>query len=206
MNPPAGTLAPTYFTELYASDPDPWRFASSPYEHAKYEATLASLPRGTYAEALEIGCSIGVMTRRLAGRCARLTAIDVAESALDAARARCADLPHIRFACGAVPSDWPEGVFDLILLSEVVYYLDRDDIAVLVERIRAALRPGGDLVLVHWTGETHYPLSGDAAAEAVIGLGADMLDIRHQDRAPLYRLDVLRRREAAPASPIIPRA
>lgn len=198
MTRPAGSLAPTYFTEMYASDPDPWRFASSPYEHAKYDATLASLPRETYADGLEIGCSIGVLTRRLAGRCARLTAMDIAESALDAARTRCADLPHVGFVRGVVPSDWPEGRFDLILLSEVVYYLDRDDIAALVERIRSALKPGGDLVLVHWTGETHYPLTGDEAAETVIARGADMLDIRHQDRTPLYRLDVLRRRETAP--------
>ncbi|NEU12860.1 methyltransferase domain-containing protein [Methylobacterium sp. BTF04] len=192
MNRHIGSLTPRYFTELYASDPDPWRFATSPYEHAKYDATLASLPRATYAQALEIGCSIGVLTRRLASRCTSLLSVDVAESALDAARERCADLPHVRFAQGAVPAHWPEGRFDLIVLSEVVYYLGRDDIAALVGHLRTALNPGGDLVLVHWTGDTHYPLSGDEAAEAVIALGADSLAIRHQGRTPLYRLDVLR--------------
>ena len=62
-----------------------------------------------------------------------------------------------------MPAQWPEGSFDLILLSEVVYFLDGDDVEHLAARVRGCLRPGGDVVLVHWTGETDYPLSGDAA-------------------------------------------
>ena len=37
------SMSPAWFEALYASDPDPWRFATSPYEAAKYDDTLASL-------------------------------------------------------------------------------------------------------------------------------------------------------------------
>lgn len=185
------SLPPAYFEERYARDPDPWRFRTSGYERAKYSATLDALPRPRYASALEVGCSIGVLTRALAPRCERLLALDVAEAALAQARERCADQPHIRFERGQVPRDWPAGRFDLILLSEVVYYLDAGDVSRLAARIRDGLAPGGDVVLVHWLGDTHYPLSGDEAADLFIAAARDFARIRRQARTDAYRLDVL---------------
>jgi hypothetical protein len=64
-----------YFDDLYAGERDPWEFETSAYEQAKYDATLAALPRPRYRRGLEIGCSIGVLTARLAGRCGSLVAI-----------------------------------------------------------------------------------------------------------------------------------
>jgi SAM-dependent methyltransferase len=189
----ARSLSPDYFARLYAADPDPWRFATSDYERAKYAATLASLPRARYAAALEVGCSIGVLTHALAARCDALLALDVVPEVLDAARARCAEASHVRFARAQVPDAWPEGRFDLILLSEVVYYLDRADLARLAARLAETLAPGGDCVLVHWLGETDYPLSGDAAAEGLIAAMAGFAAPLAAERTAQYRLDVLRR-------------
>jgi cyclopropane fatty-acyl-phospholipid synthase-like methyltransferase len=180
-----------YFDDLYAGDRDPWEFETSAYEQAKYDATLAALPRPRYRRGLEIGCSIGVLTARLAGRCASLVAVDVSEKALDAAIARCRTLPNIAFAKMRVPAEWPAGTFDLMILSEVVYYLDAGDVGLLTDRVRAAIEPGGHVVLVHWTGTTDYPLSGDDAAELFMtALGRPARRIRRQ-RTPAYRLDVL---------------
>lgn len=190
------SLPPDYFDAAYAADPDPWNFAASPYERDKYAATLDALPRPRYAAALEIGCSIGVLTASLGPRCDALLALDVAEAALAQARARCHDLPGVRFTRAQVPGEWPEGRFDLILLSEVVYYLDAGDVAGLADRVRASLLPGGDVVLVHWTGETHYPLTGDEAADLFIRETHGHLAVERQVRTGEYRLDVLRGREA----------
>jgi hypothetical protein len=39
------TLGPEYFDALYTADPDPWKFATSPYERAKYTLTLNAMPK-----------------------------------------------------------------------------------------------------------------------------------------------------------------
>lgn len=188
------SLPPAYFDGLYTGgDGDPWQFATSPYERTKYAATLAGLPRPRYRRALEIGCSIGVFTRELAGRCDAVLGLDIAAPAIEAARARCRDLPHVACEQAIVPRDWPAGSFDLAILSEVIYFLDRADMERLAARIADCLEPGGDIVLVHWLGETDYPLSGDEAADGFMAaLGPGWTPMR-QDRTAEYRLDVLRR-------------
>ncbi|MCJ2144548.1 class I SAM-dependent DNA methyltransferase [Methylobacterium sp. E-066] len=186
------TLPVDYFAGIYASDPDPWQFTSSAYERDKYAATLACLPRPRYRAAFEPACAIGVFTRALSERCDRLLASDLIPAAVEAARARCADRPTIEIRQGAVPADWPEGRFDLIVLSEFLYFLAAPDLAELVRRVGDAIEPGGDLVLVHWIGETDYPQSGDEAAESFIAQAAPFARLLHQDRTDKYRLDVLR--------------
>ena len=190
------SLPPDYFKPAYAGNPDPWRFATSPYEHEKYSATLASLPKPHYASALEVGCSIGVFTRRLAERCDRLVAIDVVPAAIDAARRACADAPQVRLALCAVPAEWPEGHFDLIVIAEVAYFFDRKDLARLAKRVAGAIEPDGDVVLVHWVGETDFPLSGDEATDSLIALAGDLEQL-HRSRTEHYRIDVLRARPGA---------
>jgi len=186
------TLDTEYFKGMYATESDPWRFASSPYERDKYAATLAALPRAHYASGLEVGCSIGVFTHELCPRCDTLVGLDVVPSVLDAARARCADCPNVSFQLAAVPGAWPEGRFDLIVISEVAYYLDRADLARLVARVKGAVLPEADIVLVHWLGVTHYPLSGDEAAEGFIADANAFARVLKQSRTDKYRLDVLR--------------
>jgi cyclopropane fatty-acyl-phospholipid synthase-like methyltransferase len=184
------SLPPEYFEKLYAEDPDPWRFATSEYERAKYDATLAALPRQRFGNALEIGCSIGVLTHRLAARCDALLAVDVAEVALAEARMRCADLKQVTIARMRVPQEWPDGRFDLMLFSEVLYYLSADDLDATAARTRAALDDGGTVLLVHYTLPTNYPASGDAAATRFIE-ASGLVPIR-QLREEQYRLDLLR--------------
>ena len=198
---PASSLPASYFDAIYARDPDPWRFRTSAYERAKYDATLAALPRPRYRRALEVGCSIGVLSRDLSGRCDALLAVDASEKPLAAARAACADRPNVEFALLRAPDEWPAvgaAAFDLILLSEVVYYLDRADVARLAERVRASLAPGGDCLLVHWTGDTDYPLSGDDAAECFIAAAFLFAAVTRQERSERYRLDLLRAESPTP--------
>lgn len=189
----AASLSRDYFDDLYAKAPDPWSFASSGYERAKYDATLAALPKARYARALEVGCSIGVLTKRLAARCDALLATDIAEEPLKAARGRCADLPHVTFVQASAPAEWPEGRFDLILLSEVVYYLSAADVERLAARVLGSLDEGGDLLLVHWTQPTNYPLSGDEASDLLLKQTCPPLRALSHERREKFRLDLARR-------------
>lgn len=189
----APSLEPGYFDRLYAGDPDPWRFTTSDYEDAKYTATLEALPRARYASGLEVGCSVGVLTARLAARCDALLGIDVAQAALDQAAARCADQPHVRFELSTLPDTPPAGRFDLVMLSEVLYYFDEPGVAKLADAVVAIALPGADLMLVHWLGPTpDYPLTGDAAVAAFEA--ASRCDVTRRARTPEYRLDLLRLR------------
>ena len=196
--PEATSLPPAYFEAMYAENPDPWDFETSAYEAAKYAATLAALPRPTYANAFEIGCSIGVLTERLAARCQRLLSVDVSEQALARAKARCQNLPQVRFEQRRIPADFPDETFDLILVSEVGYYWSLPDLEQARTRFEASLTPGGHLLLVHWTPYVDdYPLTGDAVHEAFLtasgrhGAHLRPLYARREDR---YRLDLFERR------------
>ena len=187
-----------YFDALYAADPDPWRFETSDYEARKYAATIAALPRRRYAAAVEFGCSIGVLTEQLAAVSETVLGIDVAQAALDRAVARCTALPHVRFARMRIPDEMPAPRFDLILLSEVLYYFEPQTLVWLAERLRLIAAPGADLLLVHWLGPTpDYPLSGDSSVGAFISATEGWTRITRQERQADYRLDVLRVAQAA---------
>ncbi len=184
------------FEALYQRSEDPWRFATSPYEAEKYRDTIAALGGERARSGLEMGCSIGVLTRSLAPLCDHLVATELSPTGLERARRRCADMTHIQFVLARGVTDGLDRPFDLIVLSEVVYYWDDHDLALVGAAIDQWLEPLGRVLLVHWLGETDYPKSAD---DAVAGLYARMpyLKILRQARREAYRLDLWRRADQA---------
>lgn len=178
-----------YFDALYAAHSDPWDFRSSPYEHQKYAATCATLSGRHYEAALEVGCSIGELSVRIAPICTSFLGVDIAEAPLVQARHRCAHIPGAQFRQAMLPRDWPSGTYDLIVLSEVLYFFSAAEIGMLARLTRTSLRRNSRIILVNWLGSTETPQPGDVAADCFIRL-AD-LPIVHTTREPLYRLDVL---------------
>ena len=191
MSRRTSTIQPDYFEDLYAKNPDPWRFRSSAYERDKYADTLALLTQVPYRTALEIGCSIGVFTRSLAPLCGHLIAMDPSAHALGAARETCAGVANVSFVQGMAPRAIPEGRFDLIVLSEVLYYLEGAEAEATAGVCCDRLAEGGQAVLCHWLGETDYPLTGEAAAEIFLAEArARNLPVETRRRAA-YRLDTV---------------
>ncbi|MGN6325593.1 PIG-L family deacetylase [Pseudolysinimonas sp.] len=153
-------LPGAYFDALYARRDDPWGFETRWYERRKRDLTLASLPAERYATGLELGCSIGVLTDGLADRVDDLLAVDISEAALDRARARVGD--RARFARHDLRDGIPGGSFDVVVVSEVGYYLTRDPLRRLLARVRDALTRDGVIVACHWRHPVRdYPLTGD---------------------------------------------
>jgi LmbE family N-acetylglucosaminyl deacetylase len=140
----------TALDDLHRSDPDPWGVDDRWYESRKRDLTLAVLPRPSYARGLEIGCSTGALAERLADRCLDLLAVDNSPAALEAARRRLADRDHVRVDLVQVPDEWPPGVFDLVVVSEVAYFRSPRELRSLVERVQASLASDGVVVLCHW--------------------------------------------------------
>lgn len=182
------------FDALYRDNPDPWDFRGSAYERAKYSATLAALPRSRYRSGVEIGCSIGELTSRLGEHCDVLIALDVSEVAIEIAKRRCGNRPNISFIVAEVPGFWPNVAADLIVLSELLYFLDAGEIDQLAEQVAAHWVGGGDCVLVNYLGPNDAPVDGDDAGQRFIGKLARVRPITTltAERTPGYRLDVLR--------------
>jgi predicted TPR repeat methyltransferase len=163
-------LGREYFDELYARSRDPWGFETSEYERNKYVRTLSVLAQRRYRRALEVGCSIGVFTAMLTPQCDELLAVDVSEAALTVARQRLADFPNVRLELRSMPEETPQGPFDLVVASEVMYYWPEDVMLSALGRFEEVLAPGGSLLAVHWRKETKtYPLQGDEVHDLLLG-------------------------------------
>lgn len=189
-------MSAEYFEELYRADPDPWDLAGSAYERDKYGATIAALRAGAVGSALEVGCSIGVLSALLAQRCDTLRAIDSAPRAVAQARRRLAGLDHVSVERRRAPDELPEGPFDLVVCSEVLYYGDRALLAETWSAVRDAVAPGGSVLAVHWRGPVrHYPLSGE---DVHAHLAADHDGFAHalSQCRPRYLLDRFDRTDA----------
>ena len=191
MKQPFTPLPAGYFHALYSANADPWNLANSEYERRKCQATLDALPARRYHHAFEIGCAIGVLTRLLAARVDHLLSVDMEDIALDQARVNCEGVANVRFERMVVPAAWPDRRFDLILLSEVLYYFSPDDIQHTAKKTRQSASEDAVVVLVHWTHPTDLPLSGDDATELFLtSVGPDLSPIC-QIRTADYRIDVL---------------
>ena len=139
-----------YFDGLFAGNDDPWSFRQRWYEQRKRAITLAALPRPHYRAIFEPGCANGELSAALAGRCDRLLCYDTAAAAVNLARTRLSLFDHAEIRQGRLPQDWPNEQFDLIVLSEVGYYLDADDLTRLIEHAAQSLTADGQLLACHW--------------------------------------------------------
>ena len=160
-------LPDAYFDRMYAGTDDPWQLSTRWYEQRKYAITLALLPHRRYRHAFEPGCSIGALTELLAQRCDQVTAVDVADAALRTADARLRDAglrDQVTLERSSLDDAWPPGPFDLLVLSEVAYYLEAGTLAAVLRRECRGLRPGATVVAAHWRhAVADYLLTGDEA-------------------------------------------
>ncbi|MCU0070314.1 nodulation S family protein [Pseudomonas koreensis] len=139
-----------YFDGLFAGNDDPWAFRERWYEQRKRAITLAALPRAHYRTVFEPGCANGELSAALAERCDRLVCSDTADKAVRLARTRLSLFDHVEVRQGRLPGDWPQEQFDLIVLSEIGYYLDRDDLTAVIHHAHRTLTASGQLLACHW--------------------------------------------------------
>lgn len=172
-------LSANYFDDLYARHDDPWGFESRWYEQRKRDITMGSLPAKRYARAMEIGCSTGLLTARLADRCDDLLAVDVAAAAVERAGGRAPS--GVRVEQRDVATDFPRGHYDLVVLSEVGYYFSASVLDALLREIEGSLAEDGTLIACHWRHPVDgYLLSGDAVHERIAARGLSRL-VRHEE-------------------------
>ncbi|WP_242864634.1 bifunctional PIG-L family deacetylase/class I SAM-dependent methyltransferase [Microbacterium testaceum] len=171
-----------YFDDMYARHDDPWGFDSRWYEERKRAVLVAALPRRRYRATFEAGCSTGALTASLAGRSDRVLAVDLAPAALARARSRLADREHVELRRATLPDDWPEGEFDLVVLSEVAYYWGGVDLDRGLTASIGSLSADGHLVACHWRHPVaDYPRTGDEVHAALAARPDLVRLVRHEE-------------------------
>ena len=144
------TWAAARLEETFHEKPDPWGFDHNVEERSRFQKTWELVPLAVCSRILEIGCAEGHFTEQIASRFpdADVLAVDFVPIALERARARCAGRPHVRFQCLDIGKEPIEGPFDLIFCMGVLEYGPAfGELDTIRRSIRAALRPGGYLVL-----------------------------------------------------------
>lgn len=186
-----------FFEAKYREKADPWNFTSGSYELSRYDAIITALSGRRYRHAFEPGCSIGVLTERLAGLCDAVEACDLSPTAVEQAKTRCAQLPQVHITVGALSEAsaakvTAKGDIDLVLLSEIGYYFKVPVFERLATTLIQPMPQGGTLLASHWLGTSDdHILSGDQVHEAL--LKHPLLQHEHGERHEQFRLDRFRR-------------
>lgn len=176
------------FDSVYRADPDPWRVRSSFYEQRKLEVVLACLSSPTYAAAWDPACGVGELAARLSSRVDRVLATDASPEAVRLSQQRCAHLANVEVRTQGLPSRPPAGwgPFDLVTLSEFVYYLSPDERAASLAMVDTVVADRAELVSLHWRHKPHDAWLSGARVQAEIG---DHLQqhawtraVQHEDR------------------------
>lgn len=130
--------------------PDPYRIGLSAYEQQKYGTVMDALAGRRSARTLEVGCGEGDLSVRLAGHTDALLGVDICAAAVERAAMR---VPSGTFVRRTLPREMPDGTFDLIVCTDVLYYWEPVTLRVGTAALLDRLRPGGMLLAYHYRGD-----------------------------------------------------
>ncbi|MCQ2996951.1 nodulation S family protein [Pseudomonas syringae] len=188
----------SYFERLFQESDDPWAFKKRWYERRKRALTLAALPRERYGSVFEPGCANGELSADLATRCDRLLVCDTNRSAVELARQRLATFTQVEVMHGRLPEQWPDGRFDLIVFSELGYYLDEQDLNSWIDRALASLTDDGQVLACHWRPQIDGCPMDAQKVHAILAARLEMPRIFSHEEADFF-LDVWSRDERSVA-------
>jgi len=152
----AAEKARDFFEDLWRQG-DYWDFERSPFERERYARLVALLEGRHYPRVLELGCGAGQFTGLLCPLAGSVIALDISPTAIARARASRPE-PGVNFRVANM-MDYDlrgEGPWDLIVMSETIYYLGWlfpfVDVAWLAAELFAMTRARGRLLLVNTEG------------------------------------------------------
>lgn len=155
----------SHFEELYSADPDPFRLGDRWYERRKMSLLIASLASERYRSSWDSACGTGHLAMLLAERSDLLLATDASAAACRLATDRLSEVRNATVATHLLPAP-PEdgGPFDLVVLSEVLYYLDADGRAAVARTVDAVTDRStlAETIAVNWR---HRPSDAQISGE-----------------------------------------
>ncbi len=185
--------------EAAYTNPDPWASADPAYRYQrrKYETLLSFLPDRRFRSALDLGCGVGLMSRMLTAHAETVLGLDVAQGAVDVALAASTGLPGLTFGQADIFDLSPslDGQFDLLVLTDTLYYLhplDDGTLKGLAIRSQRLLAPGGICLLAN-----HYFSGADADSRVSRRIHeafawSPSFTLLYIHRRPFYLVSVLR--------------
>ncbi len=186
-------VAADHFEGMFRKSPDPWGYDTETYEADRFARTIAALGGKRFEHALELGCGNGALTSRLVDHCDAIVATDVSHAALEVAATRLAGHASVMLIQGQLPQDVPHGTFDLIVMSDMLYYLGLLGVARLMSKLQDRAAPNCQMVITNYLGETECVLSGEMAAEIALAHLPGWTKIM-AERTDRLRIDVLDRK------------
>jgi len=187
-----------YFNMKFAKK-DPYDCDTSEYERLKRERTLAVLRSvGRFGSAIDVGCGDGALTKELAAMADTVLGADISDLAVKQAKEKMAELPNVNVIRFDIFENDPPGTYDLVVCSEILYYLERDALPAVADRLVKSLNPGGYLTLIHARAK-----GDDTAGVELKKFGAKTihemfiadhrLTVVQDDVQPMYRVTMSRR-------------
>ena len=141
--------------EWYAVE-DPWHIRTDPDELKKTMEILKHLRNEKYGIGMDMGCGEGFFTEMYADHCDLMLGCDISNVAIRRARK---NHRSVNFFQWDIRKGIPnlKNKLDLIICSEVLYYLPPEDCRKVAKNIYGMLKPGGHLIICL----THYYLLKD---------------------------------------------
>ncbi|SDB79954.1 Methyltransferase domain-containing protein [Raineyella antarctica] len=167
---------------------EPWETSWSERRH--YDLVAAMLPNEFYGDVFDPACGTGELSAMIAARSEYMLATDLREEAVRQTLVRLAGFNADVFVMD-LRDDWPERRFDLIVLHELLPFLDPDDVGGIVRRAVAYLVPDGHLVIGHGRRSASGGANGDEISVRARSTPGTRLLASYQD--PDYVIDVLGR-------------
>ncbi|MBI4063205.1 MAG: methyltransferase domain-containing protein [Elusimicrobia bacterium] len=140
---------------VFSRRKDPFKYETSPYETARFNAIETALNGRRFRHALEVGCAEGVFTQKLASCAQRVTALDISGIALKRAGELLKGNSRVELIEGDI-REWFNASnrrFDLIILGDILYYLDKSlvqpHLKETIGRLADWLDDGGLIILAH---------------------------------------------------------
>ena len=141
-----------------------------------------------YRRAFEPGCSIGILDRSFSLDLRAYRRDRHLSDCCNTGAPHCAHLDNVNIHCGSLPKDVPAGTFDLVVLSEIGYYFDRQQLSRIGSDLAGRLELSGVLLAVHWLGHSEdHLLHGDSVHEILSRL--DGLTLEYSERHVGFRID-----------------
>lgn len=146
-----------YF-ETKFSTTDPWDYTTSNYEFKKYQRQIDVSNKYVQnpLSILEIGCAEGVFTEMIRKEYpnSKITSIDISEAAIERASQRgLHNTEFIRTDISEFIENHQNGRFDIVYVSEIIYYLGASysvrDLLTLIRKLSLLMNKGGIIIMAN---------------------------------------------------------